>query len=356
MQIHLVLPGLLWPSATLLGPAADLALPGLHQLLGFGQRHITDFEPFDRQIAHLFGLDADPLPLGTLRRLGEPDTMPVIDDDAGGEWLCADPVNLSFAREHLLLGEFPADDISAAEADELIAALNENFADIGRFDASTPTRWYVHLAQPTRARLFPLHDVVGRPIKHFLPEGDDARLWQRTLNEVQIVLHNHPVSQAREAAGRRPVNSLWFWGAGQMETAPRAPMAAIQASDPVSIGLARASGAPITAPDVSRALAQDTLVVLDTLRRPSLQLDLGAWREGLVALERDWFAPLAQALRGGRLQQLTLSAPGDRSTLQLRAGARDHWRFWRKPLTLDALLKSMAPPPAVPPTPDTHPQ
>lgn len=352
MQIHLVLPGLLWPSATLLGPAADLALPGLHQLLGYGQRQITDFEPFDRQIAHLFGLDADPLPLGTLRRLGEPNIMPASDDDAGGEWLCADPVNLSFAREHLLLGEFPADDISTAEADELIAALNANFADIGRFDASTPTRWYVHLAQPTRARLFPLHDVVGRPIKHFLPEGDDARLWQRTLNEVQIVLHNHPVSQAREAAGRRPVNSLWFWGAGQMARAPRAPMAAVQASDPVSIGLARASGAPTSAPDVSRALTQDTLVVLDTLRRPALQLDLDAWREGLLALERDWFAPLAQALRGGRLQQLTLSAPGDRSTLQLRAGARDHWRFWRKPLTLDALLKSIAPPPAVSPTPD----
>ncbi|MCK9258748.1 MAG: hypothetical protein M0P63_03200 [Azoarcus sp.] len=352
MQIHLVLPGLLWPSATLLGPAADLALPGLHQLLGFGQRQIADFEPFDRQIARLFGLDADPLPLGTLRRLGEPTTTPATDEDGDGEWLCADPVNLSFAREHLLLAEFPADDISAAEAGELLAALNENFADIGYFEASTPTRWYVRLAQPTRAKLFPLHDVVGRPVKHFLPEGDDARLWQRTLNEVQIVLHNHPVSQAREAAGRRPVNSLWFWGAGQLETAPRTPMAAVQASDPVSIGLARAAGAQPSAPDPVQALAQDTLVVLDTLLRPALELDLDTWRKGLVALERDWFSPLAQALRSGTLQHLTLSAPGDRSTLQLRAGARDHWRFWRKPLTLDALLKSMAPPPAVQPTPD----
>ena len=43
------------------------------------------------------------------------------------------------------------------------------------------------------------------------------------MNEVQIVLHNHARSRAREEAGRRAVNSVWVWGAGVLETPPQAP-------------------------------------------------------------------------------------------------------------------------------------
>ncbi len=357
MQIHLVLPGLIWPSAQASRPAADLALPALERLLGLGQRKVAAFEPLDRQLARLFGIDADPLPLATLRRRGETDAPSRGDpgggdDDSDGDWLCADPVHLSFAREHLLLGEFAADELSMAEADELLGTLNDTFADLGRFEACTANRWYLRLAQPGRVKLYPLHDVVGRPIKHFLPEGEDARLWQRTLNEVQIVLHNHPLNQAREAAGQRPVNSLWFWGAGRLDGAVRAPLPAVQGQDPITVGLARTAAVAVRAPDVDAALRQDTLVILDDLLRPSLQLDLDGWRRALVRLEHDWFAPLATALRSGKVHTLTLTAPGDRATLQLRAGAHDHWRFWRKPLTLDDFFKTLAPAGAATPTPE----
>ena len=53
MQIQLLIPGLLWPVATLLGPASGLALDGLATLLGRGRRQVTAFEPYDRQLARL---------------------------------------------------------------------------------------------------------------------------------------------------------------------------------------------------------------------------------------------------------------------------------------------------------------
>ncbi|MGD9872293.1 MAG: hypothetical protein AB7S63_14755, partial [Thauera sp.] len=62
MQIQLLIPGLLWPVATLLGPASGLALDGLATLLGRGRRQVTAFEPYDRQLARLFGLHGDTLP------------------------------------------------------------------------------------------------------------------------------------------------------------------------------------------------------------------------------------------------------------------------------------------------------
>lgn len=352
MQIQLLIPGLLWPTATLLGPAAGLALDGLAALLGRGTHSMLGFEPCDRQLARLFGLEGDALPLAALRRLGEADAPPPTD---GNHWLCADPVNLSFAREHLLLQGFDDDQLPAEESAQLVAALNEVFADLGRFEACTPTRWYLRLPQASRVTLYPLDDVVGRPVKHFLAEGEDARLWQRTMNEAQIVLHNHALSRAREASGLRAVNSVWLWGAGEFERMPQAPAALVQATDPLSIGLARASQCPVATPDLASALRQDTLVVIDSLHKPAQRLDLDAWRHGLEALERNWFAPLAEALRRGRIDTLRLTAPGDRGTLVVANRRSDRWKFWRKPYAFDALLKSTAPAPitlpdAPPPT------
>ncbi len=352
MQIQLLIPGLLWPTATLLGPAAGLALDGLATLLGRGTRSMHGFEPYDRQLARLYGLEGSALPLAALRRLGEAGPQPPADD---GHWLCADPVNLSFAREHLLLQAFDDDQLPAEESAELVAALNESFTDLGRFEACTPTRWYLRLPRASRGTLYPLDDVVGRPVKHFLPEGDDARLWQRTMNEAQILLHNHPLSRAREESGQRAVNSVWLWGAGELERMPQAPAALVQATDPLSIGLARASQCATATPELSSALKQDTLVVIDSLRKPAQRLDLDSWRSGLEALERDWFSPLATALQRGRIDALRLIAPGDRGTLVVANCRSDRWKFWRKPHAFDALLKSISPAPmalpdAPPPT------
>jgi hypothetical protein len=151
------------------------------------------------------------------------------------------------------------------------------------------------------------------------------------------------VNQAREAAGRRAANSLWFWGAGRLEGNLVAPCAVVQATDPLARGFCRAAGVSAGAPDLAAALGHDTLVVLDALHGPAMQLDLDAWRAGLAVLERDWFAPLADALQRGRPGALTLSAPGDRSSLELVVHARDRWKIWRRPLPFDALLKSLMP-------------
>lgn len=342
MQIHLVVPGLIWPAVSALGPASGLELTSLAWLLGQGRRSFAPFEPLDAQLARLMGYpdDAGALPLAALRRLGEP-ALPA--PAAGSDWLCADPVNLSFAREHLLLNEFPADELRAEDVSALIVALNETFGDVGTFEAATPNRWYLRLTAPARARFFPLHDVVGRPVRDFLPEGEDARLWQRTMNELQVVLHNHPVNQAREAAGHRPANSLWLWGAGMPRPAPQSATRAIQADDPLMRGFALAAGCAVATPDCAKALDGNALVVLDDLLLPALHLDIDSWRARLAKLEHTWFAPLAAALRGKRLRALRITAPGDRGTLEVEVHAADAWKFWRKPLPLDTLLKSIAP-------------
>lgn len=77
-----------------------------------------------------------------------------------------------------------------------------------------PTRWY--LAHESLAGLptASLDRVIGRNVDRWLPAGPQARLWRRLQNEVQMLLHGHALTAARESRGQPPVNSLWLSGCG----------------------------------------------------------------------------------------------------------------------------------------------
>ncbi|THF60822.1 hypothetical protein [Pseudothauera rhizosphaerae] len=338
MHLHLVLPGLLWPGTQTADPAGGLDLPALERLLGHGRLRTSAPTGADDWLHAAFALDPQQVSAAALRRLGEEDAG---TPSGGADWLCADPVGLSFAREHLILADASTLDIAAGEAAALIDALNDTFADVGRFEAATPERWYLRPAEPPAARFVPLLQAVGRPVARSLPEGADASRWQRVTSEIQIMLHNHPVNRAREEAGRPLINSLWLWGGGHVPASARSPLPAVQAASPEVRGLARAAGIDPRTPNPIDALTTPTLVVLEHLARPALHLDLDAWRNGLAALEREWYVPVLDALKTGRLKTLILSAPGTRATLELTLSARNLWKFWQRPRSLDALHKTL---------------
>jgi len=160
-------------------------------------------------------------------------------------------------------------------------------------------------------------------------------------NESQVFLHNHPVNQAREAAGERMVNSLWFWGGGTLPDKVVAPALIVRAEDRLTRGLARAAG---IRPDglTGRLPSQDAFIVVDALFRPGLYLDIDAWRSALTELESQWFKPLLAALKSRKLARLRITVPGDRTTLELRLATYDLWKFWARPRSLESLAASVS--------------
>jgi hypothetical protein len=54
--------------------------------------------------------------------------------------------------------------------------------------------------------------IIGESMRPNLPRGDDARLVERWMNELQMLLFNHPVNAARVARRLPPVNVVWLWG------------------------------------------------------------------------------------------------------------------------------------------------
>lgn len=238
--------------------------------------------------------------------------------------------------------------ISQEEADQLTATLNQYpvvavddvLLQLPVFLPLHPDRWYLCLPSAPAVRTNTLGEAVGKDIRHLLPEGEEGGKWRRYINEIQMLLYDHPVNQAREARGEPPVNSIWFWGGGTM---PQIVTGDEQmwSQDFLSRSLMRAchgkhSMLPTDAQNwLACAGSGDHCILIDRLHGKAQYGDMHSWRMSLEWLDKDWFAPLLQALRQGRLDQLIITAIGGSITRHYTVSRTGLWKFWRsvKPLS-----------------------
>lgn len=325
------IPGLVWPAA--LAPAELPALPGLARLLASARlAHAAPVAPED-WLAQAFGLEGS-MPFAALRLAGRGHAA---DDSA--RLLCADPASLRFAREHLVLDGPEQVTASREELDALFTSLNAEFNDIGHFH-HLDGEGYLSLAaahaDKLAVELAPLSAVTGRPVSHFQPEGPQAAWWARLANELQIVCHNHPVNQAREARGAPLLNTLWLWGAGPAPTALRAPAARIRGEGILLRGLAHYAGCELV--DDAHAAWQ----WINALEAPARARDQQGWSTALAALDDSVFKLLADLLQSGLSIQLVAPSDTTLSTFTLQAVPR--WKFWQGPASTTLLASLLSNP------------
>jgi hypothetical protein len=347
-ELSCLLPGLKWPGKL---PSALLeasAFPALCALAGRGRhlpcpaRNTLDWLAADGLTTDLPPRYQTPaLPWGRLRLAGEDGISEFSASE--GKVLCADPIAICFVRDALLVLGPHSLQLSREEADALCAMLNTEFADVGRFHAATPERWYLQTSLAS-AHFQPLEDVVGRPVAYFPPEGEHAPAWNRLANEIQTALFAHPVNQSRQAEGRPLANAVWFWGEGgqnqdQALTAIPAPKFSwVASADPALRGLASTLGLHGIAPQQPTSGMPGHALWHDArLQQAVLDGNIQAWKEGLEALERELFGPLWQAWQAGRLQCVKLIVPADRDGFDITLGSKLRWAFWRRPLNTESL-------------------
>jgi hypothetical protein len=255
----------------------------------------------------------------------------------GHFWMRADPVHLGLTRNSLTLAESSGLEISREEAEALVETLNGHFAPAVLFYPMQPERWYVRLQAPPEVQTTPPNAAYEGLIEDHLPTGPDAMRCHALMNEVQMLLHEHPVNAAREARGAPALNSVWLWGGGILAAATKPSLTAVVGNDPLARGLALAAELPArTLPGNAQALlasAEPRGVMLVVLDGPSGD-SRGRMHEQRESLERDWLAPLLAALRSGRIGMLTLTLAGADFLLQSETARLDLRRFWRlrKPL------------------------
>ena len=116
-----------------------------------------------------------------------------------------------------------ADEITTAEADELIKALEAEMGDdVKKFYTGISYRHCLIWKNGNdRYEFNRPHDILGQRIGAYLPRRDNGGaefydLMRRSFD----ILNHHPVNEARRARGLKPANSAWLWSPGKKPQLP----------------------------------------------------------------------------------------------------------------------------------------
>ena len=316
MHCELIVPGLFAEASGTRAPALELLLARGRGAVHTGSGSL----PVEAWLQAAFAVEGESLPAGALSLAG-----------AGGEpgpgcWARADPVHLRLLRDRMIVVPAAAFALSRAEADALVEALNRHFGERLALQALEPGRWCARLdLQPGFQASAPL-DAAGRDVDLALRAGGEAgKRCAALLNEAQMLLHAHPVNEAREARGELPINSLRLWGAGRAPRSAQCRWQSVAADDPAVRGAARLAGAR------HRPLPGTATEWFDRLPENGRHLALlDASQVALAELERRWFAPLLGALRAGRIGMVTLHVPDGAEEVSFETIRGDLRRFWRR--------------------------
>jgi hypothetical protein len=233
-------------------------------------------------------------------------------------WVAAaDPVYFETRMNHVRLRAFPESELPPEDVHAIFEQLQSALGVPQAVTfASAGAAGYLRLETPIATAAVSPTAADGASPDRFLPAGPAAAGHDRLHSEVQMCLYDAAVNARRIAAGRLPVNALWFWGGGAAPAAAERALPVLFAADDVVRGYWRSSQAGGDAWPGSLGACLDSArgsfvaVVPATSERQSLLAELRA------------------LLGRGRLHRATVLFRAGASA-ELRRG--DRFRFWRRP-------------------------
>ncbi len=264
---------LMIPHASAVGEAAahtlaELNLPHLAQLLPLlaplgatlGSDEYSFNTPLELALAELRGCQAADGCLPTAAW-----SLPPIYSDSQA-WALLSPIHLSVGSDQITA--LPPQALALTEAGS--RAFFDSLAELWPAAEGWTSHWLSSnqwlIAHPSFAglRSASLERVVHRNVDIWMPQARRLRTLQ---NEAQMLLHHHPLNEAREAAGAVALNSVWISGCG------------IDSNS-------------------STSLPAD-LQIDSSLQEPLLAGDWQAWSDAWVRLDAGPIAALLAQARGG---------------------------------------------------------
>jgi hypothetical protein len=156
--------------------------------------------------------------------------------------------------------------LSDDESQQLLQAMQPFLQEDGlQMTWHSALLWHAQGALLANLPTASLDRVIGQNVKDWMPQHPAVRPLQRLQSEMQMLLYNHPVNDARDARRQHTVNAFWLHGAGRLPAATPAP------------------AQPLTVPDA--------------LRSSALNGDVQAWRQAWQQLDATAVADLLQHVK-----------------------------------------------------------
>jgi len=306
-------------------------MPSLQRLLGIGTQSRVDDAP-DALLCQAVSIEkqAD-WPVAAIASLAE-NIHPGVGADY---WFHVDFVHFVLQRDYFTLADILP--LAAGEAADLVMSLNRHFAEDGLefIQGATSGRCYLRLPYDPGISTTQPEQVIGLETTSYMPRGAGAAKWNRLLNEMQMLMFEHPVNQAREQRGELAANSVWLSGGGvlpQMAGSQAAERVCMLGDTPLIKGLNLLRQMP------SHGMPQNAQQLLNyDADRTWLAINKNSGMEN----EGAWLGPLLHAVKRGELMQLTLLFEQPGHLVNLQVSPRDTWKFWRKSLPLTDFLPQL---------------
>ena len=255
--------------------------------------------------------------------------------DAGqGWWMRADPVYLQPDRDQAVLVASEELDLHPEECAALLETINAHFAADGwQLHAPHPQRWYLQLNEADAIRTTPLPQVMGQGVNQNLPHGESRRQWHSRLNELQMLLHNHPINQQRVQAGKLPINSVWLWGEGSMPHGDPPAWDQVYSDDVLVKAMAQLTArkhASLAAFDPRNASGR-CLVVMNSCYDTVRDKDVFGWLASVAEIQNRYLLPLQANMQQKAGSAVTL-LPANGYQYRLTPQRLPRWWHRRRPL------------------------
>ena len=302
--MHLIIPYA--ASHTFMNPAAwlGLKLPHLQTLLSLLQRQkaLQDSEdlalhmPHERLLAEALGWaqDSAALPWAAWHSAeqGQPSAKPQA-------WMT--PCHWQVGMDQVVMLDPASLFLSDDESQQLLQAMQPFLQEDGlQVTWHSALAWHAQGDMLAEMPTASLDRVIGQNVKPWMPDSPSAhhaaRPLQRLQSEMQMLLYNHPVNDAREARRQHTVNAFWLHGAGTLLAG-------------------------------SGALAQP-VAMPDALRAGALRGDLQAWQQSWLQLDATAVADLLEHFKVTGQAMLSLCSEHAAHTYQA-APATWHQRITR---------------------------
>jgi len=333
-SITLFIPGLLGLVRDL-NPEDIPAIPSIEYLFARGIMDKRPVVSFSDTLCHLFNLqisEAEDAPIAAISRL--------VDDDHSqqGLWMRADPVHLAADREGVVLMDETSFTLDQHDALVLAAEIKEILAERGfMLEAPTKNRWYIKLEELPSIKTTPIHEVVGRDIHQYMPTGENKQQWAQLMNEIQMVLHASQLNENRQQRSELPINSVWFWGAGELPQLTQHSWTKIFTDEVITKGFAKHTQTSChELPEHANQLIEkidasdNALAVMAFGLRHAQYHDIEGWLDFINYLEEFWFADLLNNLKSGELEKLTIITKKKKITVTKSS----LYKIWKRPKSI----------------------
>ncbi|PIT83807.1 hypothetical protein [Limnohabitans sp. 15K] len=255
---------------------AGLQLPNLQALLGLMQHQkvlqdpeTTPFHlPHERLQARALSWPSEvtTLPWAAWHQAqqGQPSAEPQA-------WMT--PCHWQIGMDQVVMADPAHLHLSDEESQQLLQAMQPFLQEDGlHVTWHSALMWHAQGAMLADLPTASLDRVIGQNVKDWLPDHPAARPLQRLQSEMQMLLYNHPVNDARDARRQHTVNAFWLHGAGAL---------------PFNAAVNAAVTAAVNAP----------LTVSTALRSSALHGHAQAWQQAWHQLDASAVADLLQHVK-----------------------------------------------------------